>query len=200
VGKKDNVQKKLLPYEFPIELETKAGGYVEAHCPYFPGVRAQGKNQRDATEKLKHVLDARFTNPAPSSFEKADFFKDIPTLYDMTEYRGHLYVATSRDAVLKSGSGAPGSWKAVRVTQSPTRFFNPTPGASEGAGDYETQIYDLCLYAAPGREMALYAGTNLNGAVYQSGDGDSWREAFATGEDRVHALCEFQNHLFAGTS
>ncbi|HJT23106.1 MAG TPA: fibronectin type III domain-containing protein, partial [bacterium] len=95
---------------------------------------------------------------------------------------------------------APGSWAKIPVTQTPTKFFTPGKSGEEATGDYTTQIYCLASYAAPGKEAALYAGTNLNGAIYVTQDGETWRDAFSTGEDRIHALCEFKGRLYAGTS
>ncbi len=118
----------------------------------------------------------------------------------MAEFRGYLYAATGRDMILRSTNGAPGSFQKIRVTKNNTKYYTPNPTEKDGEGDYTTQIYCLCPYAAPGKEAVLYAGTNLNGAVYQTTDGENWRDAFSTGEDRIHALCEFKSRLYAGTS
>ena len=198
--KDDKIQKKIFPYDFPVELETRAHGNVVARCPLLPGCQAQGKTAKEALENLKNVLDLYFTSATPAFFESLEQFKDIPNIYDLTEFRGNLYAATGEDMVLKSSSGAPGSWVKIPVTQSPTKFFTPGKSGEEASGDYTTQIYCLTTYAAPGRESALFAGTNLNGAIYMTLDGENWRDAFSTGEDRIHALCEFKGRLYAGTS
>ncbi len=198
--KDDKIQKKVFPYEFPVELETRAHGNVVARCPLLPGCQAQGKTPKEALEQLKNALDLYFTSATPAFFESLEQFKDIPNLYDLTEFRGILYAATGQDSVLKSSSGAPGSWKKVPVTSNPTKFFTPGAKGKEASGDYTTQVYCLCSYAPPGKEAILFAGTNLNGAVYQTTDGETWRDAFSTGEDRIHALCEFKGRLYAGTS
>jgi predicted RNase H-like HicB family nuclease len=190
---------KSFPYDFPVEMETRAHGQVVARCPLLPGCQAQGKNAKDALEKLKTAIDLYFASAAPAFFSSSESFPEIPILYDLLEYKGKLVAATNRDLVLLSGSGAPGSWKTHVVTNSNSKFFNPQPG-SEGEGDYVTQIYCLATYAPPGKEVSLFAGTNLNGAIYQSADGETWKDAFSTGEDRVHALREFKNRLYAGTS
>ncbi len=198
--KDDKIQKKSFPYDFPVELETRAHGNVVARCPLLPGCQAQGKTAKEALEQLKNTLDLYFTSATPAFFESLEQLPDIPSVYDLAEFRGYLYAATSRDCVLKSSSGAPGSWKKVQVTGSPSKFFNPGANGKEAAGDYTTQIYCLCPYAPPGKEASLFAGTNLNGAVYATSDGETWRDAFSTGEDRIHALCEFKGRLYAGTS
>jgi predicted RNase H-like HicB family nuclease len=198
--KDDKIQKKFFPYDFPVELETRAHGNVVARCPLLPGCQAQGKTAKEALEQLKNALDLYFTSATPAFFENLEQLKDVPGIYDLTEFRGYLYAATSQDAVLKSSSGAPGSWKKINITGNPSKFFNPGAKGKEGSGDYTTQIYCLCPYAPPGREASLYAGTNLNGAVYVTNDGETWRDAFSTGEDRIHALCEFKGRLYAGTS
>ena len=198
--KDEKIQKKVFPYEFPVELETRAHGNVVARCPTLPGCQAQGKTPKEALEKLKTVLDHYFTSATPASFEVLEPFPEIPSLYDLAQYRGYLYAATGRDLILRSSSGAPGSWQRVPVTQTPSKFFNPGGEGKEGSGDYTAQIYCLCPYAPPGKESVLYAGTNLAGAIYQTTDGETWRDAFATGEDRIHALCEFKGRLYAGTS
>lgn len=198
--KDDKIQTKVFPYEFPVELETRAHGNVVARCPLLPGCQAQGKTAKEALEQLKNVLDLYFTSATPAFFESQEIFKDIPNLYDLTEFRGCLYAATGQDMVLKSSNAAPGSWTKISVTGSPSKFFTPGKNDKEPSGDYITQIYCLCSYAAPGKEAALYAGTNLNGAIYVTHDGEAWRDAFSTGEDRIHALCEFKGRLYAGTS
>lgn len=198
--KEDKIQKKIFPYEFQVDLETRAHGNIVARCPQLPGCQAQGKTAAEALARLKNALDLYFASASPAFFESLENFPDITAFYDLAEFRGNLYAATGSDLVLKSSSGAPGSWKSSPVTKTHTKFFTPTPGGKDGAGDYSTQIYCLLPYAAPGRETALYAGTNLNGAIFQTTDGETWRDAFSTGEDRIHALCEFKNRLYAGTS
>ena len=198
--KDDKIQKKVFPYDFPVELETRAHGNVVARCPLLPGCQAQGKTPKEALEQLKNVLDLYFTSATPAFFENLEQFKDIPNIYHLTEFRGCLYAATGQDMVLKSSSAAPGSWAKIPVTGSPSKFFTPGGIVKQAAGDYTTQIYCLHSYAAPGEEAALFAGTNLNGAIYTSSDGETWRDAFSTGEDRIHALCEFKGRLYAGTS
>src|SRR5581483_4219409 len=93
-----------------------------------------------------------------------------------------------------------GSWKDIPLTQMNPKFFATTGEDKEGTGDYVTQIYCLCSYAPAGRESILYAGTNLNGGIYQTTDGENWKEAFTTDEDRIHALVEFKGRLYAGSS
>jgi predicted RNase H-like HicB family nuclease len=201
VAKKDsNIQKKNFPYEFPIELETRAQGHVVARCSLLPGCQAEGKTAKEAMEKLKNSIDLYFSSAAPAYFETSEDFPKIPTIYALAEFRGRFYAATGRDQVLVSPSGAPGSWKVAHVTHSDSKFFTPDPRNPEEAGDYATQIYCLCTFGMPGQEKVLFAGTNLNGAVYYTVDGENWKEAFSTGEDRVHTLCEFENRLYAGTS
>ena len=206
-----------LPYDFAVETETHAHGEVTASCPSIPGARAQGKNEKEALERLRAWLDRYFTSAVPAPFERTELFPDHPKLYSLIEFRGHLLASTNRDSVLKSGSGSAGSWKAFPVTRTNTKFFNPSPGAGQQplsslnptessaptedeAGDYVTQVYCLARYAPLGQEAGLFAGTNLNGSVFRSDDGETWREAFATGEDRVHCLCVFKDKLYAGTS
>jgi len=198
--KDDKIQKKQFPYDFHVELETRAHGNIVARCPQLPGCQAQGKTPKEALENLKNVLDLYFASATPAFFESLEQFNEIPTFYGMAEFRGALYAATGRDQVLKSSNGAPGSWNKIFITKNDSKFFTPTPNKKDGAGDYTTQIYCLQPYAAPGREKALFAGTNLNGAIYASLDGEVWKEAFSTGEDRIHALCEFNSRLYAGTS
>ncbi len=197
--KDDKIQKKTFPYDFPVEMETRANGQVLARCPILPGVQAQGKNAKEALERLKNVLDLHLATASPAFFGVLEKF-DIPTLYALAEYKGSLYAATNRDSVLRSSSAAPGSFKGFPVTQNQTKFITPTSDAEDGAGDFTTQIYCLTTYAPPGAEPSLFAGTNLNGSIYATSDGETWREAFSTGEDRVHALITFKNRLYAGTS
>ena len=198
--KDDKIQKKIFPYDFPVELETRAHGNIVARCPQLPGCQAQGSTPKEALEKLKNVLDLYFASATPAFFEGSEAFDDLQTLYALCDYRGYLYAATGRDQVLRSSSGAPGSWKKIPVTKMNSKFFTPTPNRKDGAGDYAAQIYCLAPFAAPGKESVLFAGTNVNGAIYQSADGENWREAFSSGEDRVHTLCAFKNRLYAGTS
>jgi predicted RNase H-like HicB family nuclease len=190
---------KTFPYDFPVEMETRAHGQVVARCPLLPGCQAQGKTPKEALEKLKNAIDLYFASASPAFFGVSESFPEVPILFDLLEYKGKLVAATNRDEVLVSSSGAPGSWKAHPVTNSTSKFFNPQPG-SEGEGDYVTQIYCLASFAPPGKEALLFAGTNLNGAIYQSADGETWKDSFSTGEDRVHTLCEFKSRLYAGTS
>lgn len=197
--KDDKVQKKSFPYEFPVELETRAHGNVVARCPLLPGCQAQGQTPKEALDKLKNVIDLYFSSAAPAFFESLESFGDIPTLYDLAEFKGCLYAASGKDLVFRTSNGVPGSWKGIPVTQRRSKFFTPA-GNNKETGDYLTQVYCLCAYAPPGREAGLYAGTNLNGAIYVTFDGESWRDAFSTGEDRIHTLCEFKGRLYAGTS
>jgi predicted RNase H-like HicB family nuclease len=198
--KDDKIQKKTFPYELPVEMETRANGQVVARCPLLPGVRGQGRNAKEAMERLKTVIDLHLTTAAPAFFSVQEKFPDIPTLYALAEYKGALYAATGRDSVFRSSSGTPGSFKTVPVTRDQTKFFHPTADAEEGAGDLTTQIYCLCSYAPPGAEPSLFAGTNLNGSIFATQNGETWKEAFTTDEDRVHALTVFKNRLYAGTS
>src|SRR5579872_796061 len=200
MSKEEKIHKKIFPYEFQVELETRAHGNIVARCPQLPGCQAQGKTAKEALEQLKNAIDLYFTSATPAFFESLEQFPGIPTLYDLAEFRGSLYAATGRDQVLRSGNGTPGSWNKIQVTDTNPKFYTSTPDQKDGAGDYTTQIYCLCPYAAPGREGALFAGTNLNGGIYQTVDGEIWKEAFTTGEDRIHALCEFKSRLYAGTS
>lgn len=198
--KDEKILKKTFPYEFPIEMETRANGQILARCPLLPGVQAQGKNTKEALERLKSVMDLYLATAAPASFGVLEKFPEIPTLYALTEYKGSLYAATGRDSVFRSSNGTPGSFKNIPVTLNQTKFFAPTSDAEEGAGDFTTQIYCLTTYAPPGSEPSLFAGTNLNGSIYATLDGETWREAFTTDEDRVHAMIVFKNRLYAGTS
>ncbi len=198
--KDDKIQKKSFPYDFPVELETRAHGNVVARCPLLPGCQAQGKTAKEALEQLKNVIDLYFTSATPAFFESLEEFTGISTLYDLAEFRGYLYAATGQDLILRSSSGAPGSWNKIPVTKMSPKFFSSSGDAKEGTGDYVTQIYCLCTYAPPGRETALYAGTNLVGGIYQTTDGENWTEAFTTDEDRIHSLVEFRGRLYAGTS
>ncbi len=198
--KDDKIQRKTFPYDLPVEMETKANGQILARCPLLPGVQAQGKNSKEAMERLKTVIDLHLSTASPAFFGTQEKFPEIPTLYALAEYKGSLYVATGRDSVLRSTSGTPGSFKNVQVTKEQPKFFSPTGDSAEGAGDLTTQIYCLCSYAPPGSEPSLFAGTNLNGSIYATLDGESWREAFMTREDRVHAMTVFKNRLYAGTS
>jgi hypothetical protein len=195
-----NEDKERFTYEFPVEIETHAHGEVIASCPLLPGARAQGRTEHEALDGLRGWMNRYFLSAAPAPFERTEVFKDHPKIYSLIEYRGHLLASSNRDAVLKSGSGAPGSWKSHLVTNHNASFFNPDPSGLEDSGDYATQIYCLVSYAPLGQESSIFAGTNLNGAVYRSDDGEVWHEAFATGEDRVHCFTVFKDKLYAGTS
>jgi predicted RNase H-like HicB family nuclease len=197
--KKENSQKKLFPYEFQIDIETRAQGHVVARCAALPGCQAQGRNSKEALDNLKNAIDLYFTSSSPAYLETLEQFNGVPIFYSLAEFKGRLFAATGRDKVFVSNSGAPGSWSPQTVTKADTKFFTPDPGQSE-SGDYSTQIYCLTAYGTPGAEKVLFAGTNLNGSVYYSADGENWKESFATGEDRIHTLCEFKNRLYAGTS
>ncbi len=192
--------KEKFSYDFPVEIETLAHGEVVATCPLLPGARAQGRSEREALDRLRAWLNRYFLTAAPAPFERTEVFKNHPKVYSLIEYRGHLIAASNRDTVLKSGSGAPGSWKSHLVTRHHSKFFNPDPSGVEDSGDYVTQVYCLASYAPLGQEAVLFAGTNLNGAIYRSEDGEVWHEAFSTGEDRVHCFTVFRNKLYAGTS
>lgn len=195
-----NDDKERFAYDFPVDLETHADGDVVAVCPILPGARAQGRNEREALENLRSWMNRYFLSSAPAPFERSEVFPDHPKVYSLAEFRGHLFASTNRDAVLKTGSGAPGSWKSFPVTGHHSKFFNPDPSGVEDSGDYVTQVYCLAAFAPLGSEASLFAGTNLNGAVYRSDDGEAWHEAFSTGEDRVHCFCVFRDKLYAGTS
>jgi len=198
--KKDNhSQTKFFPYDFQIDLETRAEGHVVARCAALPGCQAQGRNAKEALDNLKNAIDLYFSTATPAYFESLEIFEKVPSFYSLAEFKGKLYAATGRDKVFSSNSGAPGSWKPYSVTKTDTKFFTPNPQESEG-GDYSTQIYCLTAYGTPGKEKVLFAGTNLNGSIYYTTDGETWRESFATGEDRIHTLIEFKDRLYAGTS
>ena len=64
--KDEKIQKKIFPYEFPMELETRAHGNVVARCPLFPGCQAQGKTPKEALEQLKNAIDLYFTSATPA--------------------------------------------------------------------------------------------------------------------------------------
>lgn len=196
--KDDNAQKRTFPYEFQIELETRTS-HVLARCPSLPGCQAQGRNSKEALDNLKNAIDLYFSTAAPAYFETVEDFNGIPMFYSLAEFKGRIYAATGRDKVFYSNNGAAGSWKSNLVTKTDTKFFTPDPREKDG-GDYSTQVYCLAAYGTPGKEKVLFAGTNLNGSIYYTTDGESWRESFATGEDRIHTLVEFKNRLYAGTS
>lgn len=196
---KKDTQKKIFPYEFQIDLETRADGHVVARCAALPGCQAQGRNAKEALEHLKNAIDLYFSTASPAYFETLEKFTGIPTLYSLAEFKGRLFAATGRDQVLVSNSAAAGSWKVHTVTKTDTKFFTADADDPE-SGDYSTQIYCLTAYGTPGKEKVLFAGTNLNGSIYYTADGENWKESFATGEDRIHTLCEFKNRLYAGTS
>ncbi len=197
--KKDShSQKKIFPYEFEIDIETRAG-YVVARCAALPGCQAQGRSPKEAVDNLKNAIDLYFSSATPSYFENLESFTGVPIFYSLAEFKGRLFAATGKDRVYVSGNGTAGSWKSYPVTNSDTKFFTQDAENSE-EGDYSTQIYCLTAYGTPGKEKMLFAGTNLNGSVYCTSDGENWKESFATGEDRIHALCEFKNRLYAGTS
>jgi predicted RNase H-like HicB family nuclease len=198
--KDDKIQNKTLPYDFPVELEIHADGNVVARCPQLPGCRAQGHSAKEAMERLKNTIGLYFHSAAPAAFESLELFPDISTFYNLLEFRGYLYAATGRDMVLRSPSAASGAWEKIPVTQMNSKFYIPGYNPEAGEGDYATQVYCLCAYAPPGMKSTLFAGTNLSGSIYQSFDGTAWRDAFSTGEDRVHTLVEFKNRLYAGTS
>ena len=138
--KEEKIQKKYFPYEFPIELETRAHGNVVARCSLLPGCQAQGKTPKEALEQLKNVIDLYFTSATPAFFESLEEFKGITTIYDLVEYRGYLYAATGQDLILRSSSGAPGSWKKIPVTQMNPKFFSTVGDAKEGKGDYPARL------------------------------------------------------------
>ncbi|HXL74178.1 MAG TPA: hypothetical protein VN963_11205, partial [bacterium] len=197
--KKDNhSQKKTFPYEFEIDIETRVD-HVVARCPALPGCQAQGRSAKEALDQLKNTIDLYFSTASPSYLETLETFNGIPIFYALAEFKGRLFAATGKDKVYVSSTGTSGSWKSHPVTKSDTKFFTPDAGSSE-EGDYATQIYCLTAYGTPGKEKALFAGTNLNGSIYYTADGENWKESFATGEDRIHVLCEFKNRLYAGTS
>ncbi|HVZ81752.1 MAG TPA: hypothetical protein VHE12_13270 [bacterium] len=198
--KDDKIQKKNFPYDLPVEIETRAHGQVMARCPLLPGCQAQGATPKEALEKLKNVIDLYLRTASPALFESLEKFPGVATLYDLAEFRGYLYAATGRDSVLRSSSGAAGSWKSIPITNLDTKFYTPTGKDPEEGGDYVTQVYCLCVYAPPGKEPVLYAGTNLGGGIYRTTDGETWQEAFSTDEDRIHSLCVFKGRLYAGTS
>ncbi|HEY5040297.1 MAG TPA: type II toxin-antitoxin system HicB family antitoxin, partial [bacterium] len=149
MNKNNQPEKKNFPYDFHVELETRAHGEIVARCPLLPGCQAQGKTQKEALEKLKTVLDLYFTSATPAFFEGLEKFEEIPTFYDLAEFKGCLYAATSRDQVFKSTNGAPGSWKKIQVTNNNTKFFSPIPNEKDGTGDYTTQVYCLCAFEPP---------------------------------------------------
>ena len=197
--KKDShSQKKIFPYEFEIDIETRAG-YVVARCAALPGCQAQGRSPKEAVDNLKNAIDLYFSTASPAYFESLETFTGIPIFYSLAEFKGRLFAAAGKDKVYVSGNGTAGSWKSYPVTKSDTKFFTQDTDNSE-EGDYSTQIYCLTAYGTPGKEKMLFAGTNLNGSIYYTADGENWKESFATGEDRIHALCEFKNRLYAGTS
>ncbi len=200
MAKTDKNHKKNFPYDLPVELDAREEDRVEAWCPLLPGCKAQGHDSQEALDNLKNAVDLFFSTASPAHFQTIEQFHDIPILYDLCEFKGHLYIASGRDQVLRSSNVVPGSFETFRVTNSNTKFFTPTPNHPDGAGDYTTQIYCLCQFAPPGKEQALFAGTNLNGSVYFSWDGRQWEEAFSTGEDRLHSLHSFRDRLYAGTS
>src|ERR1041384_1291464 len=129
--KKEEPQNLSLSYDLPVELETRAHGQVVARCPLIPGCQAQGRNPKEAMEKLKTVVDHYFATASPAFFGKLEEFPDIPLFYGFAQFRGHFYAATNRDLVLKSGNGAPGSWKKIPVTKAHSKFFNPVAGEGE---------------------------------------------------------------------
>jgi hypothetical protein len=72
----------------------------------------------------------------------------------------------------------------------------------EGEGglvDYTPQIYCLAHYSGSGAPR-LFAGSSMNGSIFESVDGLSWDLSYATGEARIHALAEFKGRLYAGSS
>ena len=46
---------KTFPYDFPVEMETRAHGQVVARCPLLPGCQAQGKNAEHGISNCVHA-------------------------------------------------------------------------------------------------------------------------------------------------
>lgn len=199
--KKNKQQKKKLLYDFQVELETINTETVVARALLLPGCQAQGKNEREALDRLKSAIELYLLESKSFSFRSIEEFQDIPIIYALVEFRGFLFAATNRDMILKSKNTFLGSWIRVELTQSPSKFFNPhRTGKSDTEGDYVTQIYTLGKFSPVGKPLHLYAGTNLNGTAYQTEDGEKWEEAFCTNEDRIHCLVPFRGKLYIGTS
>ena len=94
--KKDShSQKKIFPYEFEIDIETRAG-YVVARCAALPGCQAQGRSPKEAVDNLKNAIDLYFSTASPAYFESLETFTGIPIFYSLAEFKGRLFAATAR--------------------------------------------------------------------------------------------------------
>lgn len=191
---------KHVDYALAVEWEVKADGRLIVRAPEIPDCRAQGSTPEEALENLRRLIGRTLQDRRQALFAAVEPIAQAPALYALEEFRGHLFAATCRDTVLRSSSGLAGSFQSHPVAKTPSKFFNSFLEQESGKGDYTAQVYCLRAFAPPGKEARLYAGTNVSGTVYVSDDGTVWKEAFVTGEDRVHVLVEFKGRLYAGTS
>ncbi len=180
------------------------GTRFKATAPEFPGLGAYGDTQGDALAALESSILKHLS--ASSSLALEAIFEEAPGVvpYAAVSRGEDLYVATNLDMILISAGGQRETFRRSPVTQQPSEVFQvfEDERAQEvlEQDEYSTQIYSLAAYTTPQGSSGMYAGTNLKGLVYVNEEGEEWRPAFSTGEERVHALAPFGDFLYAGTS
>ncbi len=194
---------EALVLHFKAEVTRDARGKFKAVTGDFPGVVTTGDSRQGALTALETAILQHLATTSSVALEAVheEPLGLIP--YGAISVGERLLLATNLDVVLQTETGKREGWKRLPVTQQQTEAFQVFEGADTGdvfePGEYLTQLYALAAFAPDTGEPLVYAGTNLKGLVYVR-EGEDWRPAFTTGEERVHSLAAFGRHLYAGTS
>lgn len=194
---------EALVLHFKAGVTRDARGKFKATTGDFPGVVSTGDTQQAALSALEAAILKHLATTSSVALEAVheEPLGLIP--YSALSVGDRLYLGTNLDVVLTTETGKRETWKRLGVTQQQTEAFSVFEGADTEdifePGEYLTQLYALASFAPAAGTPLVYAGTNLKGLVYVQ-EGEDWRPAFTTNEERVHSLAAFGRHLYAGTS
>jgi len=196
---------KDIALPFRINLELKEDGFFLASCPSMPGCSARGRTKSEAIKNISEAIQNHLNLAEKSDFEIVWEDFTHPTLNALGSYFGRVVAGSNRDGALSSSTGDRGAWRLSPVSGAASAGAHgagsKNPDLDTDLVDYTPQVYCFSAFAGGGAlSPRLFAGTSASGSVYESVDGLSWDLSYATGEARVHSLCQFKNRLYAGTS
>ncbi|HDQ25509.1 MAG TPA: fibronectin type III domain-containing protein, partial [bacterium] len=196
-------KRKELVVGFEVVIKEFESKFI-GECKELPGLVVSGASTGEVIKNIKAAIPLFLRYVPKESFIPVFENSTMPVIYDFEEFNRHLYASTSKDAVIRTATGDIGAWENISVSNIFSPYFNPPVGSTknfqeDSLGDYTPQAYCLKAFNDLGTPK-LYAGTNANGGIYETLDGNNWSLAFNSGEARVHCLEAFRGRLFAGTS
>ena len=196
-------KQREITVSFDVSVKEQEGKFI-GECTEMPGLVVSGKSPGEVVKNIKAAIPLYLRYVPKESFIPVFDSPSTPIIYDFQEFNGRLYACTNKDSVIRSTTGDVGAWEQLSIANIFSPYFNPPVGrtksfSEEGLGDYTPQVYCLKTFNDLGTTK-LFSGTNANGGIYETIDGEKWSLSFNSGEARIHCLEAFKGRLFAGTS